>query len=104
MGVTLHQHGHSHDAPAQTTVMVDEESQGLLGGGDTKPESTNKAANINVRAAFIHVVGDLIQSVGVFTAALVIYYKVSTLYTQTLVFLHLHGIREKLYSNTIILN
>ncbi|KAG9430384.1 zinc transporter 2 isoform X2 [Apis mellifera carnica] len=33
--------------------------------------------NINVRAAFIHVIGDFIQSVGVFVAALVIYFKPS---------------------------
>lgn len=30
---------------------------------------------MNVRAAFIHVVGDMFQSVGVFIAALVIYFK-----------------------------
>lgn len=33
--------------------------------------------NINVRAAFIHVIGDLIQSVGVLVAALVIFFFVS---------------------------
>lgn len=31
--------------------------------------------NINVRAAFIHVVGDVVQSIGVFVAALLIYFK-----------------------------
>lgn len=31
--------------------------------------------NINVRAAFIHVLGDVLQSIGVFCAALVIYFK-----------------------------
>lgn len=30
--------------------------------------------NINVRAAFIHVLGDVLQSIGVFIAALVIYF------------------------------
>lgn len=30
--------------------------------------------NINVRAAFIHVLGDVVQSVGVFVAAIVIYF------------------------------
>jgi zinc transporter 2 len=53
MGLTLQQHGHSH------------------GGG-----STHSHDNINVRAAFIHVVGDFLQSFGVFVAAVVIYYKV----------------------------
>jgi len=32
-------------------------------------------ANINVRAAFIHVIGDFLQSLGVLVAALVIYFK-----------------------------
>lgn len=37
----------------------------------------NKPSNINVKAAFIHVLGDLFQSVGVLAAAFIIYYKVS---------------------------
>ena len=37
-----------------------------------------KEVNINVRAAFIHIIGDLIQSIGVFIAALIIKFKVST--------------------------
>ena len=36
---------------------------------------TNKG-NINVRAAFIHALGDLMQSIGVLTAAFIIYFKV----------------------------
>lgn len=52
MGLTLHQHGHTH------------------GGGKGHHEH-----NINVRAAFIHVIGDFLQSFGVFVAAIVIYYK-----------------------------
>lgn len=47
MGCTLHQHSHSN-------------------GGET---------NVNVRAAFIHVLGDFLQSFGVFVAAVVIYFK-----------------------------
>lgn len=50
MGFALHQHGHSH------------------GGAQHE--------NINVRAAFIHVVGDFIQSAGVLVASIVIYFKV----------------------------
>lgn len=49
MGVTLHQHGHSH--------------------GHGKEE------NVNVRAAFIHVLGDFLQSTGVLVAALLIFFK-----------------------------
>jgi Co/Zn/Cd efflux system component len=62
MGLTLHQHGHSHSS-AQDHV-------------ESQVESRNPRQNINVRAAFIHVVGDFIQSFGVFVAALVIYFKV----------------------------
>ena len=36
-----------------------------------------KQSNINVRAAVIHVLGDLIQSIGVFIAAIVIKFNVS---------------------------
>lgn len=43
-----------------------------------QPGSADKSEeNINVRAAFIHVIGDFLQSVGVFVAALTIYFKVS---------------------------
>ncbi|XP_053122663.1 proton-coupled zinc antiporter SLC30A2 [Hemicordylus capensis] len=57
MGVALHQsgHGHSHDGHSH-----DGQSQGR---------------NPSVRAAFIHVVGDLIQSIGVLVAAYIIYFK-----------------------------
>ncbi|KAJ6663449.1 hypothetical protein lerEdw1_009528 [Lerista edwardsae] len=52
MGVALHQpgHGHSHQGP-------------------------NAGHSTSVRAAFIHVVGDLLQSIGVLVAAYVIYFK-----------------------------
>jgi len=63
MGATLHQHGHSHGE----VMTHDSESNHSHGGGDKE--------NINVKAAFIHVVGDFLQSIGVFIAALVIYFK-----------------------------
>lgn len=50
-GGSSHSHGHSHGS----------------GNGD----------NINVRAAFIHVLGDLLQSLGVLVAALFIYFQPS---------------------------
>ncbi|XP_052866101.1 proton-coupled zinc antiporter SLC30A2 [Anopheles cruzii] len=55
MGATLHHHGHSH------------------GGGGAAHH--HEEENINVRAAFIHVLSDFVQSLGVFIAALVIYFK-----------------------------
>lgn len=38
--------------------------------------SHKKEKNINVRAAFIHVLGDLVQSLGVLIAAIIIWFKV----------------------------
>lgn len=37
--------------------------------------AAREAENLNVRAAFIHVIGDMIQSAGVFVAALVIFFR-----------------------------
>lgn len=66
MGISLqvggvpHGHSHGHD-PEKTPLLED------MDRGDRK--------NINVRAAFIHVLGDFFQSLGVFAAALAIYFK-----------------------------
>lgn len=57
MGWQLHDtHGHSH-------------------GGGNAGHGHGHGENINVRAAFIHVLGDVLQSIGVFCAAIVIYFK-----------------------------
>lgn len=42
--------------------------------------ASTSAQNINIQAAAIHVIGDFIQSVGVFIAAVIIYYYVSIKY------------------------
>ncbi|KFM72121.1 Zinc transporter 2, partial [Stegodyphus mimosarum] len=67
MGVALQaggvSHGHSHGGSAET------QKHGHQHNGASGKD------NINVRAAFIHVIGDFLQSVGVLIAALVIYYK-----------------------------
>lgn len=63
MGCTLHDHGHGH---------------GHSHAAESINGSKNKSAsqqNLNVRAAFIHVVGDFVQSCGVFIAALIIYFQ-----------------------------
>ncbi|NXE11445.1 ZNT2 protein, partial [Lophotis ruficrista] len=52
MGVALHQTGHGH-------------SHGAAG----------EQPNTSVRAAFVHVVGDLLQSVGVLVASYIIFFK-----------------------------
>lgn len=71
MGLSLHQHGHSHGGHDHSE---NNDVENVL-DDDLKGEHSKK--NINVRAAFIHVLGDFIQSVGVFIAALIIYFKVS---------------------------
>lgn len=62
MGLTLHQHSHSH------------------GGGSLESHSHDEgtgrsSSNINVRAAYIHVLGDIIQSLGVLIAAVIVYFR-----------------------------
>uniref|UniRef100_A0A0N5A7D2 Zinc transporter 2 n=1 Tax=Parastrongyloides trichosuri TaxID=131310 RepID=A0A0N5A7D2_PARTI len=56
-------HGHSHD---------DDDFED--GGHEHSHEDSNnnKKQNINIKAAFIHIIGDLIQSIGVLIAALII--------------------------------
>lgn len=69
MGIVLHSmcncHSHSH---------------GFGAGHDHDSGRHNHShgeQNINVRAAFIHVIGDLVQSIGVLIAAYIIKYKAS---------------------------
>ncbi|XP_066428533.1 proton-coupled zinc antiporter SLC30A2 [Eleutherodactylus coqui] len=61
MGVTLHQTGHGHSHGAADT--------------HSHSHSGEELHNPSVRAAFIHVVGDLLQSLGVLVASYVIYFK-----------------------------
>nr|XP_060610822.1 probable proton-coupled zinc antiporter SLC30A3 isoform X2 [Anolis sagrei ordinatus] len=69
MAYLLHQSGspHSHHCLGQGGYERIGESPC---GGPLVPRS-----NTSVRAAFVHVVGDLLQSIGVFVAATVIYFK-----------------------------
>ena len=68
-------HGHSHSGGINDGDMAGSgssgENEGLL-----KASKSKLKKDLNVRAAFIHVLGDLVQSVGVFIAALIIYFKV----------------------------
>ncbi|KAI6202545.1 Zinc transporter 2 [Aphelenchoides besseyi] len=75
-----HSHGHSHDSHAHSHNH-DEESQKHISdvGQLAVPIPTTHHAhthepqtNLNLRAAFIHVLGDLVQSIGVLIAAVVI--------------------------------
>ncbi|XP_015179243.1 PREDICTED: zinc transporter 2-like isoform X2 [Polistes dominula] len=72
MGLSLHQHGHTHGGHSHH----DHDDHDMKKISDIENIShKDEHKNINVRAAFIHVVGDFIQSIGVFIAALVIYFK-----------------------------
>ncbi|OON22501.1 hypothetical protein X801_01594 [Opisthorchis viverrini] len=101
MLLTLHDHGHghSHAAPKETSPLTalshNHESVHANGtkldhekhshqhghGGEhvhqvsPKLEQESKRQNITVRAALIHVIGDLVQSVGVMIAAMIIYFR-----------------------------
>ncbi|XP_046639144.1 zinc transporter 2-like isoform X1 [Daphnia pulicaria] len=55
-------HGHSHD------------NHGHGHSHDNHGHTSNASRNMNVRAALIHVIGDLVQSIGVLIAAIVIKY------------------------------
>ncbi|XP_071142410.1 proton-coupled zinc antiporter SLC30A2-like isoform X1 [Mytilus edulis] len=81
MGLTLHQHSHSHggishshDSPARQNYKTIN-NQDVEEGDHSNHSGHSHQSNINVRAAFIHVMGDLIQSVGVLIAAIMIYFK-----------------------------
>lgn len=70
MGISLQiggvPHGHSHHGHSHGETGNFDESHG---------SSHSHVENLNVRAAFIHVVGDFIQSLGVLIAATIIYFK-----------------------------
>ena len=67
MGCSLHQHHHTHEGQNNHAD--------LESGGTNPKQSLHEKTNINVKAAFIHVIGDFVQSVGVFSAALIMYFK-----------------------------
>ena len=71
MGCSLHQHGHSHGGSSNPNV----EDGGGNHHGHSHDVHGKEKENINVKAAFIHVIGDFVQSLGVFTAALIIFFK-----------------------------
>ncbi|XP_069830258.1 probable proton-coupled zinc antiporter SLC30A3 isoform X1 [Dendropsophus ebraccatus] len=70
MAYILHQstnfHGHSHGSGYEK--IGDSQSSGLS-------LHLGHHGNTSVRAAFIHVIGDLLQSIGVMVAAIIIYFK-----------------------------
>ena len=75
MGCSLHQHGHGHSHGVSHSNNVEAGVTHIQGSHGHTHDAKEQKENINVKAAFIHVVGDFVQSLGVFTAALVIYFK-----------------------------
>ena len=109
MGLTLHQHGHSHGGggshnhgPSHSGSShghshADPESQPLISSNNHSHHTQQE--NINVRAAFIHVVGDFVQSIGVFIAAVIIYFKVISINCLFFINQHLNTkVFQKIYS------
>lgn len=112
-----HGHGHSHGnnpIPTPTNqpkietrngVSLDIEERGEEGISDDSSDGSSTAGspehvhkpNINVRAAFIHVIGDFLQSVGVFIAALVIFFKVNSTGFNTILNNLLEGSSSHVY-------
>ncbi|KAL7741616.1 hypothetical protein ACLKA6_019385 [Drosophila palustris] len=76
-------HGHSHGQnrlKVKSSHQIATENptgkgQHLMATSISAHQAQQQKVNINVRAAIIHVVGDIIQSVGVFLAACVIFFK-----------------------------
>lgn len=65
LSLILHQtgHGHSHRAQTRETLVAPLEKPALR--------------NASLRAAFVHAIGDLFQSISVLISALIIFFKVS---------------------------
>lgn len=88
MALTLHQSGHGHSHGGLSSHSHDhgkEKGHGHAKGNhcDVEGQDVKKPqANASVRAAFVHVIGDLLQSVSVLVSALIIFFKVryGTLY------------------------
>lgn len=56
----------------QLLINEDDNALSTESGG----QSVHRTTNVNIRAAMVHVIGDLIQSFGVLTAAIIIHVKV----------------------------
>ncbi|CAM4630754.1 unnamed protein product [Leuciscus chuanchicus] len=85
MALTLHQSGHGHSHGGLSTGHGHSHDHGKENGHsqsnashcDVEEQGTGKKqqANASVRAAFVHVIGDLLQSVSVLVSALLIFFK-----------------------------
>ncbi len=74
-GLSHGSHGHTHGPSNHSPNIQDTHTE----RGEiiqTPKHHVKEKRNINVKAALIHVIGDLIQSIGVLIAAYIIKYKV----------------------------
>lgn len=75
MALTLHQHHHHHNHNHNHNHRHEAKEEEMINGGSGDHDGHHREQNINVRAAYIHVIGDFIQSIGVLIASIVIYFK-----------------------------
>ncbi|XP_034560076.1 zinc transporter 2-like [Notolabrus celidotus] len=83
-GLSSHGHGHSHGghshSPKKGQKQITDHANSKDDHGDPEHNGVdhrgrNQQANASVRAAFVHVVGDLLQSISVLVSAIIIYFK-----------------------------
>ncbi|KAM3596149.1 uncharacterized protein V6R79_009251 [Siganus canaliculatus] len=74
-GLSSHGHGHSHEKGKGHNHVSNHNNHGDLEQNGINHERRTQQANASVRAAFVHVVGDLLQSISVFISAIIIFVK-----------------------------
>ncbi|XP_044192562.1 zinc transporter 2 [Thunnus albacares] len=79
-GLTSHGHGHSHKKGQESNHTHSNNSNHTHSNNDVEQKGAEQGrraqqANASVRAAFVHVVGDLLQSVSVLVSAIIIFFK-----------------------------
>lgn len=65
-----HEHEHDHDHDDHSHEHNSEDEIGL----HTEDDNEKKDTNVNVRASFIHILGDALQNIGVLIAGIIIYF------------------------------
>jgi zinc transporter 2 len=71
-----HKHSHGHHHPTETDALISPDTSFELHQDELLPENgVSEQKNVNLHAAYLHVLGDLAQSVAVMIAGLVIWLK-----------------------------
>ncbi|XP_028254180.1 zinc transporter 2 [Parambassis ranga] len=74
-GLSSHGHGHSHKKGKVNKLISNGPHSKDLEQNHTDHGQRAQQANASVRAAFVHVLGDLLQSISVLISAIIIYFK-----------------------------